>query len=295
MSEPSKPTILTCAVTGNLTTRDMHPELPATPEEIANACLDAAEQGAAIAHIHVRDPITAKPSMELAHYREVVERIRAKNTALIINLTTGPGGRYAPSDENPAVAGPRTTLMRPELRLEHVVALKPDICTLDFNTMTFGSEVVINTPRNIAIMAQIIAECGVKPELELFDTGDIVLACDFLDSGKVARPAMACIVTGIKYGLPSTPDAMSLATRMIPGDVAWTGFGVGRMAFPMLVQSWLLGGNVRIGMEDTVYIGRGKKTTGNGELVAKSVDLITKLGGVFATAEQAREMLGLTG
>ena len=295
MNRPMPPTILTCAVTGNLTTREMHPGLPATPQEIADACLDAADAGAAIAHIHVRDPVTARPSMDLALYREVVERIRARNTALIINLTTGPGGRYAPSPEDPAVAGPGTTLMRPEKRLEHIVALKPDICTLDFNTMTFGSEVVINTPRNVGIMAEIIADTGVKPELELFDTGDIMMARDFLDAGKVSRPAMACIVTGVKYGLPSTPDAMATAARMLPEDVTWTGFGVGRRAFPMLVQSWLLGGNIRIGMEDTVYIGPGRKTAGNGELVARAVDLITKLGGAIASPEQARQMLGLAG
>jgi uncharacterized protein (DUF849 family) len=293
VSKSPNPTILTCAVTGNLTTREMHPGLPATPEEIANACLDAADAGASIAHIHVRDPKTAKPSMELAHYREVIERIRAKNTALVINLTTGPGGRYAPSDDDPAVAGPGTTLMRPEKRLEHIIDLRPEICTLDFNTMTFGKEVVINTPRNVGIMAEIIADCGVKPELELFDTGDIMMARDFLDTGKVNRPAMACLVTGVKYGLPPTPDAMATAARMLPDDVTWTGFGVGRMAFPMLTQSWLLGGHIRIGMEDTVYIGPGQKTKGNGELVERAVDLITKLGGQIATPEQSRDILGL--
>ena len=143
--------IITCAVTGNLTTRDQHPGLPATPQEIAQACLDAANAGAAIAHIHVRDPETAKPSMELSLYEETVRLIREKNDALILNLTTGPGGRYVPSDDDPAVAGPGTTLLPPEKRLEHVVALKPEICTLDFNTMNSGGQVVINTPRNVTV------------------------------------------------------------------------------------------------------------------------------------------------
>ena len=286
-------TIITCAVTGNLTTRDQHPDLPATPEEIANACLEAADAGAAIAHIHVRDPITAKPSMDLALYKEVVDRIRARNSALILNLTTGPGGRYVPSDDDPAVAGPGTTLLPPEKRLEHVVALKPEICTLDFNTMSSGGQVVINTPRNVGIMAQIIADNHVKPELELFDTGDIMMANDFLDAGKVASPAMCSLVTGVKYGLPCTPDAMAVAARMLKPATQWTGFGIGRMAFPMLVQAWLLGGHVRIGMEDTLYIGRGQKTRGNGELTERAADLLTKLGAQIAGPDEARALLGL--
>lgn len=289
-----KPTILTCAVTGNLTTPDQHDALPITPRQIADACLEAYAAGAAIAHIHVRHPDTGKPSMEIAHYREVMEIVRSKASDMILNMTTGPGGRYVPSDDNPAVAGPGTTLLPPEKRVEHIMALRPDVATLDMNTMNSAGQVVINTPRNVGIMAQIIADCGVKPELELFDTGDIAMANDFLASGKIASPAMCSLVTGVKYGLPSTSDAMAMAARMLPPGTEWTGFGIGRMAFPMLAQSFLLGGHVRIGMEDTVYIGRGQKTKGNGELTERAADLVTKLGGVIASAEQAREILGLT-
>lgn len=285
--------IITCAVTGNLTTREHHPGLPVTPEEIANSCLEAAEAGAAIAHIHVRDPETGKPSMELKYYREVMERIRAKNNALILNVTTGPGGRYHPSDENPAVAGPRTTLTRPEKRVEHIVALKPDIATLDLNTMTFGNEVVINTPANVKIMADIIYEAGSKPELEVFDTGHIQLAHDMLKAGSLRAPTMYNIVTGVKYGFPATPDVMGLAARLLPADCVWTGFGVGRMSFPMAVQSYLLGGHVRVGLEDNSYLSKGVLTKGNGELVERARDLIEKLGGQIASPSQAREMLGL--
>lgn len=285
--------IITCAVTGNLTTREHHPGLPVTPEEIANSCLEAADAGAAIAHIHVRDPETAKPSMELKYYREVVERIRAKNNELILNVTTGPGGRYHPSDENPAVAGPRTTLMRPEKRVEHIVALKPDIATLDLNTMTFGNEVVINTPGNVKIMAEIINEAGSKPELEVFDTGHIVLAHDLIKAGVLKSPTMYNIVTGVKYGFPATAEVMALAARMLPGDAVWTGFGVGRMSFPMAVQSYLLGGHVRVGLEDNSYLARGVLAKGNGELAERARDLIEKLGGQIASPSEAREMLGL--
>jgi uncharacterized protein (DUF849 family) len=284
---------ITCAVTGNLTSRENHPGLPVTPQEIADSCLEAAEAGAAIAHIHVREPETGAPSMRLDLYAEVVRLIRAKNDALILNLTTGPGGRYQPSEHDPAVAGPRTSLTHPEKRVEHVAELRPEICTLDLNTMNSGAEVVINTPSNVTKMAEIIYDHGVKPELELFDTGDIQLATDLLKQGVLKEPAMASIVTGIKYGLPSTPDALAVAARMLPQGCAWTGFGIGRMAFPMVAQSLLLGGHVRIGMEDTSYIARGQLTKGNGELVARARDIIEKLGVTVMEPSETRALLGL--
>ena len=285
--------IITCSVTGNLTSKDKAPHLPITPQQIAESCLEAAEAGASIAHIHVRHPETGAPSMDVGLYREVIERIRAKNDAIIINLTTGPGGRYHPSEDNPAVAGPRTTLIRPERRVEHVVALKPDVCSLDLNTMMSGGEVVINTPENVRVMAEIIAETGVKPELELFDSGDIQLALDMLAKGLLKAPLMACLVTGVKYGLPATPDAMAFAARMLPRDTQWTGFGIGRMAFAMAAQSYLLGGHVRIGMEDTSYLSRGRFAVSNAELVERVRDIVEKLGGRIADPGKARQMLGL--
>ncbi|MBB4956065.1 uncharacterized protein (DUF849 family) [Agrobacterium vitis] len=286
--------IITCAVTGNLTTRENHPGLPVSPEEIANSCLEAADAGAAVVHIHVRDPLTAKPSMELRHYREVIDRIREKNDSVILNVTTGPGGRYHPSDENPAIAGPRTTLMRPERRVEHILALKPDIATLDLNTMTFGAEVVINTPANVKIMADLINSVGVKPELEVFDTGDIQLAHDLLKAGVLKSPAMFTIVTGVKYGLPATCDAMSIASRMLPRDAVWAGFGVGRMSFPMVAQAYLLGGHVRVGLEDNSYVSKGVLAKGNGELVERARDIIEKLGGQIASPLETRHILKLS-
>lgn len=289
----TKRTILTCAVTGNLTKPEMNPNLPITPEQIADSALEAADAGAAIVHLHVRQPETGAPSMELAYYREAVERIRAKNDALIINLTTGPGGRYHPSDEDPAVAGPRTNLTHPEKRVAHVVELRPEVATLDLNTMTFGSEVVINFPPSVRKMAAAMYESGVKPELEFFDSGDINLARDLIAEGVLRTPAMACFVLGVKYGFAATAETMLHARSILPDDIEWTGFGVGRSAFPMLVQSWILGGNVRIGMEDTVHIGKGELTDGNGALVEKARSLIGQLGGELASADEARERLGL--
>jgi uncharacterized protein (DUF849 family) len=287
-----RPTILTCAVTGNLTRPEMNPALPITPEQIANDCLAAAQAGAAIVHIHVRHP-DGRPSMELAHYKEVMERIRAKNTALILNLTTGPGGRFQPGDDDPAKPGPRTNLLPPAKRVEHIIALKPEISTLDLNTMTFGQEVVINIPPNVRKMAAAIYDSGDKPENEFYDTGDIELCRDLFADGTLRAPALASLVHGTKYGMPSTPETMAFVKSQLPGNMQWTGFGVGRMAFPMLVQSWLLGGHIRIGMEDTVYVGKGQLTTGNGELVEKARWLIEKLGGQLATSEQARDILDL--
>lgn len=289
---PNRRTILTCAVTGNLTRLDMNPKLPCTPEQIANDSLAAAQAGAAIVHVHVRYP-DGRPSMELGHYQETMERIRAKNRKLIINLTCGPGGRYHPSDDNPAVAGPRTNFLPPLKRVEHVIALKPDVCTLDLNTMTFGQEVVINIPPNVEKMAAAMYGVGVKPELELFDTGDIHLMNDLFAKGVLRKPAMACLVLGVKYGFPATAETMMFAKSLLPPEVEWTGFGIGRAAFPMLAQSWILGGNCRIGMEDTVHIAKGKLTSGNGELVAKARQIIEAMGGELASAEEARERLGL--
>ncbi len=290
----AKSTILTCAVTGNLTKPEMNPKLPITPEQIASAALEAADAGAAIVHIHVRNPENGAPSMETALYKDVVDRIRSKNKALIINLTTGPGGRYHPSDEDPAKAGPRTNLVHPLKRVAHVQQLKPDVATLDLNTMNFGAEIVINTPPNLRKMAEVIYASGAKPELELFDSGDIQIAHDLIKDGTLKAPAMACLVLGVKYGFAATAETMIYAKTQLPEGTEWTGFGIGRAAFPMVAQSWILGGNVRVGMEDTVHIAKGKLTSGNAELVEKARWIVESMGGELASAEEARERLGLT-
>jgi uncharacterized protein (DUF849 family) len=287
-------TILTCAVTGNLTLPDMNEHLPITPRQIADSALEAADAGAAAVHIHVRDPETGAPSMDLAHYRACVDRIREQNSNLIINLTTGPGGRFQPSDEDPRVAGPRTNLTHAWKRVEHVVALKPDVASLDLNTMTFGREVVINTPQSVRDMAAAMYEAGVMPEIELFDTGDIELAKDLFVEGALRSPATASLVLGIKYGLPATPEAMLFARSQLPPGLEWSAFGVGRSAFPMVAQAWILGGNVRIGMEDTVRLSKERKCRSNAELVEKARWIVENLGGTLATSAEARARLGLS-
>src|ERR1700694_2765381 len=180
---PHRKVIITCAITGNLTRPDQSQYLPITPQQIADSALEAAEAGASIAHIHVRDPETGRPSMGIDLYRDVMGRIRARNPKLIINLTTGPGGRFVPSEKDPKVAGPGTTLMAPEKRVEHVELLRPEICTLDLNTMNSGGQVVINTPPHVRKMAVRMRAVGVMPELELFDSGDCHLARDLIAEG----------------------------------------------------------------------------------------------------------------
>jgi uncharacterized protein (DUF849 family) len=286
-------TIITCAVTGSITRPEQHPDLPITPEQIATAALDAAKAGAAIVHIHVRDPKTGAPSMELEHYREVVERIRASDTDLLINLTTGPGGRFMPSDEDPRVAAPGSTLVRPELRVEHVVALRPEICSLDLNTMWFGNAVVINTPRNVTIMAGAIREAGVKPELEVFDSGDIQLAHQLLESSVLPRPPLFQVVLGIRNGFPATPETLLYAKSLLPADAQWAAMGTGRMEFPIVAQACLLGGHVRVGLEDNLYLSKGVLAPSNAALVERAVTIVELLGGSVASPAEAREILGV--
>jgi uncharacterized protein (DUF849 family) len=286
-------TILTCAVTGNLTRPDQTPYLPITPEQIANECLAAAEAGAAVVHIHVRDPLTGKPSMEVDHYRDVVDRIRRERNDLVINLTTGPGGRYVPSEDDPKVYAPGTTLLPPEKRIEHIALIRPDICSLDLNTMNSGPDVVINTPRNVRKMAAVIRCSGVMPELEIFDSGDLHLARDLITEGTLDGPGLWTFVLGVKYGFSASPETLMYARNQLPAGAIWAAFGIGRAEFPMVAQSWLYGGHVRVGLEDNIYLEKGVLAKGNAELVTKAVDILKSLGGDVATPAEARVLLGL--
>jgi uncharacterized protein (DUF849 family) len=291
----AKKTILTAAITGNLMTPEISPNLPVTPEQIARQALDAAAAGAAIVHLHVRDPETAKGSMRLDLYEELVARIRAENTDVLLNLTTGEGGRFIPSDDDPKIAAAGSTLCAPEKRVAHVEALKPDICTLDFNTMWSGAASVINSPRNLEIMAGRIYAAGVKPEIEIFDSGDLHMVKDFVARGVIKTPLMVQMVLGVRFGAVANPATMAYLVGQLPEGTEWAAFGIGRAAFPMLAQAWLLGGHIRIGMEDTAYIRKGAHCVSNAELVTKAARMIDDLGGALATPDEAREILGLSG
>jgi uncharacterized protein (DUF849 family) len=285
--------IISCAVTGSITRPDQHPGLPITPAQIADAAIEAADAGAAIVHIHVRDPKTGAPSMEIELYREVVDRIRTSGVDLIINLTTGPGGRFLPSEDDPKVAAPGTNLLPPEKRIAHVVELRPEICSLDLNTMWFGTSVVINTPKSVTAMATGIKGAGVKPELEVFDSGDIKLANQLLDAGVLLRPPFFQVVLGAGNGFVPTTETLVYAKSLLPPDAVWAAMGIGPMEFPIVAQACLLGGHVRVGLEDNLYMSRGALAPSNAALVERAARIIELIGKSVATTAEARQILSL--
>jgi uncharacterized protein (DUF849 family) len=290
----SRDIIISCAITGSADTVGKHPAIPVTPEQIATSAVEAARAGAAIVHIHVRDPLTGKPSRETAHYREVVERIRGSGTDVIINLTTGPGANYFPSDDNPAVGGPGTTLSRPEERVRHIQELRPEICTLDLATLSMGERTFMNTPAHLRVMARLIREAGVVPELEVFDTGHVRLAHRLIEEGVLAGPPMIQLCLGIPYGAPATPEAMILMRDMLPQPCTWAAFGISMHQFPMVAQAIVLGGHVRVGLEDNLYLERGVFAPNNAALVERAVTIVKALGHRPATPAAARKTLNVT-
>jgi len=285
--------IVSCAITGSADTVGKHPAIPVTPEQIATSSIEAAKAGAAIVHIHVRDPATGQASREIRLYTDVVERIRASNVDVIINLTSGPGGVYFPSQENPAVGGPGTTLSRPEERVRHIQELRPEICTLDVATLTMTERTFINTPTHLRVMAKLIREAGVLPELEVFDTGHIRLARRLIEEGVLASPPMVQLCLGIPYGAPATTEAMVMMRDMLPQPCVWAAFGISTHQFPMVAQAVILGGHVRVGLEDNLYLERGVFAPTNAALVERAATIIRSLGDRPATPAMAREILGL--
>jgi len=282
---------ITCAVTGSSPVPD-HPNFPKTCEHVAAEALAAAEAGAAIIHLHVRDE-DGTPSTELEHYRKAVRLIREKNNEVILNVTTGPGCTWKQSDEDPSVCGPGTIMFTAERRLEHILDLKPDMCTLDICTMQLWGGVAINLDPMITRMGHMIQDAGVLSEIECFEAGDFVFADDLMAKGAIPKHAPFTFVLGTKYGLPATTEAMVYSKNQIPRGAHFTGFGVSRHSFPMAAQSVLLGGNMRVGFEDTIYLKRGLKAKDNAELVRWGADIVDRLGKQVASAGETRAMLGL--
>ncbi len=288
-----KAVIITCALTG-AGPLSPNPNQPVTPRQIADSGLAAADAGAAILHVHVRDPETGEFSGKLELYREAVERIRERNPDVILNLTTGLGSGFYPADPMlPLEAGPGTHIWSVEQRLEHVLALRPEICTLDLVTAQIFGGIAISTEPVLVRMAEIIRDAGVKPEIELFDTGDAVLAQHLLAKGALDGPGMYSFVMGLNFAIPADTESMLYLRNRLPAGALWQGFGIGRNQFPMAVQSCLLGGHVRVGMEDNVYISRGTFADSNAQLVAKARRLIEELGPRIASPAEARGILGL--
>ena len=285
--------MISCAVTGSADTPGRNPAVPVTPRQIADSANDAAKAGAAIVHIHVRDPKTTRPSMDLALYREVVDRVRAGGTGVLINLTTGPGARFAPGSEDPEKPGPGTTMKRPAERVRHIVELKPDICSLDMGSLNMGPHVFINTPSHLETMAVAIRDAGVLPELEVFETGHLLLAKRMIENGHIKPPGMFQICLGISWGQPATPEAMSYMRTLLPAGSPWFAFGISLHQFPMAAQAVLLGGHPRVGLEDNIYLEKGKLAPSNAALVEKAARIIEVLGDIVATPADARQMLGI--
>ena len=285
--------IVTCAVTGSHQNFHKHPDFPVTPAQIAQSCMDARKAGAAVVHVHVRDPSTGAPSGDPALYREVVERIRDQGSDVLINLTTGEGGRYAPDPDDPARGGPGTTLRRPELRVRHVLELRPDICSLDVGTANFNEHVFMNTPGHLRVMAEAIRDAGVKPEMEVFELGHVRFACRLIEEGYIDEPPMFQICLGIPWAAPATPEVMALMRDQLPPGAVWAGFGISRFEFPMVAQAVTLGGHVRVGLEDNLYLSKGEFAT-NATLVEKAVRIIRELGAEPAEPRRAAEILALS-
>ena len=288
MSQASQATIVSCAVTGGADSAHVSRAVPRSPAEIAAEVLAARAAGAAIAHIHVRDPETGKPSRELAYYREVVARIRDAGSDVVINLTTGPGARF-----NPATNAPLAGFVPPAERVAHVLELRPEICSLDVATMNFGDWAMVNVPAQLREMAAMIHQAGVKPELEVFDLGHVRLAARMIEENLFAVPPLLQICLGIAWGAPATAEGMLAMKSLLPAGAQWSAFGISRAQFPMAAQSVILGGHVRVGLEDNLYLARGVLAPGNAVLVERAVAIIGALGGVVATPAEARRTLGL--
>lgn len=288
-------TFITCAVTGAGETADKHPGLPITPKQIAAAAIEAAEAGAAIAHIHVRDPATGKGSRDPKLYREVVERIRDSGKDVVINLTAGMGGDivFGPG-ETPLPLDPAgTDMVGPIERLVHVEELLPEICTIDCGSMNFGAhDVVVNRPRDLAWMARRAQELGVKPELECFDMGQVQHGLDLVAQGLIDGRPLFQFVLGVAGGAPAAPESMLALRNMLPRDAIWASFGISRHEFPMVAQAALLGGHCRVGLEDNLYLGPGELAT-NAQLVAKAARILDELGFAIMTPAEARAEFGL--
>tara|TARA_R110000868_G_scaffold18512_2_gene81272 strand:+ start:3091 stop:3978 length:888 start_codon:yes stop_codon:yes gene_type:complete len=286
--------IVTCAVTGAGDTVGRHPAIPVTPKQIADAAIEAAKAGATVAHCHVRDPKTGKGSRDIALYREVVERIRESDTDVIINLTAGMGGdlEIGPG-EQPMDFGSGSDLVGPLTRLAHIEELRPEICTLDCGTLNFGDGdyIYVATPAQLRAGAKRITELGVKAELEIFDTGHLWFAKQMMKEGLLDDPIFQ-LCLGIPWGAPADTTTMKAMADNLPAGSTWAGFGIGRLQMPMAAQAMLLGGHVRVGLEDNIWLDKGVPAT-NGSLVERVVEIIQRLGGRVLTPAEGRAKMKL--
>ncbi len=287
---------ITCAVTGAGDTTSKHPGVPITPKQIADASIEAAKAGAAIAHIHVRDPQTGKAARDVSLYREVVDRIRSADVDVVINLTAGMGGDVVfGAGENPLPLDPAgTDMVGPTERLAHVAHLLPEICTLDCGTMNFslGDYVMTNTPSTLRAMAARVQALGVRPELEVFDTGHLVFVKQLIAEKLIDDPCMIQLCLGIPYGAPDDPLTLLALVNQLPPGAVFSAFSIGRNQLPFAALAALAGGNVRVGLEDNLFLDRGVLAS-NGQLVERAATILTNMGARVIGPAEARERLKL--
>jgi uncharacterized protein (DUF849 family) len=284
--------MITCALTGAGDTVGRSEHVPVTPEQIAEAGIEAARAGATIVHVHVREPETGKGSREVAYYAEAVERIRASGVDVIINTTAGMGGDLVLDPQEPTRFVEGTDLVNGVERLAHVGEVMPDICTLDCGSLNFGegSTVYVSTPDILRDGAKRIQELGVRVEMEVFDTGHLWFARQLVEEGLIDDPPFFQLCMDIPYGAPADPSLLAAMVNQLPPGSQWTSFALGRMQMPWVAQSVLLGGHVRVGLEDNLYLSRGVKAT-NAQLVERARTIVEAMGAEVATPDEGRELL----
>ncbi len=287
---------ITCAVTGSGATQDRSPHVPRSPKEIADSAIEAATAGAAIVHCHVRDPETGNPSRKVEYYREVTERIRESEVDVVLNLTAGMGGDiiFGPT-ENPMALSPATDMIGASARVEHVAQCLPEICTLDCGTMNFAEAdyVMTNTPGMLQAMGRMMTHLGVKPEIEAFDTGHLWYAKQLVEDGILHGPALVQLCMGVPWGAPDDLNTFMAMVNNVPQDWTFSAFSLGRNQMAYAAAAVLAGGNVRVGLEDNLWLGKGQLAT-NAQLVERAANIVENMGARVIGPEEVRQKLGLT-
>jgi uncharacterized protein (DUF849 family) len=293
---PNKDVFITCAVTGSGSSQDRSRHVPRSPAEIADSAIDAARAGAAIVHCHVRDPDSGVPSRKLEYYREVTDRIRDSDVDVVLNLTAGMGGDLVfGGGENPLPANAELTdLVGPSERVAHIAECLPEICTLDCGTMNFAEAdyVATNTPGMLREMGRQMTALGVKAEIEAFDTGHLWFAKQLVEEGVLEDPALVQLCMGIPWGAPDDLNTFMAMVNNVPKSWTFSAFSISRNQMPFVAAAVLAGGNVRVGLEDNLWLEKGVLAT-NAQLVEKAATIVTNLGSNVIGPQQVRELLGL--
>lgn len=287
---------ITCAVTGSGGTQDRSPHVPRSPQQIADSAIAAARAGAAVVHCHVRDPETGAPSRRLDLYREVTERIRDADVDVVLNLTAGMGGDivFGGVEAPFPVNAKGSDMVGATERMAHIADCLPEICTLDCGTMNFAEAdyVMTNTPGMLRAMGGMMTELGVKPEIEAFDTGHLWFAKQLVEEGTLASPALVQLCMGVPWGAPNDLNTLMAMVNAVPRDWSWSAFSLGREQMPYVAAAVLAGGNVRVGLEDNLFLGKGQLAT-NAELVERAVTIIESMGARIIGPQAVRDKLGL--